>query len=374
MSSQLIKIAILSCAISFSAYAIEEEDNTRINTSGFLAAGISHGLSNIDKDKNEYEPLYEGGLRSSLFLPNNFLINGQVLYSDMFVDDIYEDNVRLDYLTLDWISQGIWQSEQTVSIGRFKNAWGIYGNTRDIPFTRPSVALAQSVYSEYFRSIISNTDGIRMTSNFLVGNSDITAEIGYGNHTENEQLDIVANNSALLGVDVDMKSTWYFDLKYRYANWLCSFTYRNFISNFDVDDNALLGSISGETEFNTYVLGIQYQMKALELTVEGISIKNKYSKSNTILDGSESRMDGIYAQARYLVLSDLALMLRYDTIRTVADTPEGFSIEWAEKYYTWSTGITWNFASDWQFSLEVHERQQGSKNKTTTIGQLVWSF
>lgn len=371
MSSQFIRIVIFCCAVSFSVHATEF-DNETVNVSGFIGAGMSHGLSAINK--NEYEPLYEGGVRSSVFLPKNFMINGQALYGDVFVDDVDRDKVTLDYLTLDWATRGALHSEQTISLGRYKNAWGIYGNTRDIPFTRPSAALAQSVYSEYFRNIITNTDGIRLTSDFLLGDSDITAEIGYGTHSKEEQLDVVINNSQLIGVGIDMKSTWFFDLKYRYENWLSSFTYRNFIVDFDVDNNAYLGPISGETEFDTYVVGMQYQMQALELTVEGIHIRNTYSKSNSVLDGYGSRVDGFYAQARYFVFQDLILMLRYDTVRTRDDEPNGMDIEWTKKYYTWSTAITWNFSPDWMLSFEIHDRRYNNTNKTTTIAQVAWSF
>lgn len=365
----LFKVFVLSHIVSFSVHAIELGEYGTV--SGFVGTGFSYDLGNTDDD---YEPLVESGLRSSFYLPHNFMLNGQILYKDVFVEEQASDEFQFDYLTLDWRNLGPWESEQTISLGRFKSSSGIYGNTIDVPFTRPNLVLAQSVYPDQFRSLLANVDGVLLSSNFVMGDGDLTAEIGYGTHSQDEDLKLIINNSMTATATMDMKSAIVFDLKYRTSNWLFAFSYRNMKDDYSVDGGSNLPSFTGEFKTVAYIAGIQYQQKALELTVEGLIMDDTYTGSSAIFNNADDQIKGVYGQIRYFVRPDLALMLRYDHLQYDINNTSGIDVTWLDDYYTWTTGVTWNFSENWQLSLEVHERREENASKTTTIGQVVWRF
>jgi hypothetical protein len=45
-------------------------------------------------------------------------------------------------------------------VGRIKTAYGLYNTTRDVPFTRPSIVLPQSIYFERTRNLTVSADGV----------------------------------------------------------------------------------------------------------------------------------------------------------------------------------------------------------------------
>lgn len=369
MSLRFTKILLFSWVISFSARGVEVGEYATV--SGFVASGFSYDLNNRD---DNYEPLIESGLRSSLYLPHNLMLNGQLLYKDVFVDEQVSDEFQIDYLTMDWNTLGPWNSEKTLSLGRFKASNGIYGNTIDVPFTRPSLVLAQSVYPNQFRALLSNLDGALISSNLIIGDGDLTAELGYGRHNQNEDLNLLIANRVKTRATLDMDYGVFADLKYRTTHWLYAFSYRHMRSDYQVQASSGIPNISGELRTEAYIAGIQYQQQALEFTVEGILMHNIYSGENALINSADDRVKGIYGQVRYFVQPDVALMLRYDTIKYSVNNPSGIDVSWLDDYYTWSTGVTWNISESWQLALEVHRRIQDHRTKTTTIGQVAWRF
>ncbi|SEA45875.1 hypothetical protein SAMN04488051_103290 [Alkalimonas amylolytica] len=129
---------------------------------GFLAQGV------IQADKSNFinrsgEPslaLTELGLNGALQLQPNLRVAGQVVYLDG--GNRYPDGLKLDYLFVDWalVNQLDWRLN--VYAGRFKNQHWIYSSTRDVPLTRPSIVLPQSVYFDTFRDIAVSSDGLAL--------------------------------------------------------------------------------------------------------------------------------------------------------------------------------------------------------------------
>ncbi len=78
------------------------------------------------------------------------LVAGQVLYRRAGKNDGH--NVRLDYLQAVW---PFWQhADSTLELraGKIKIPYGLYNETRDVPFTRPSILLPESIYFDTARN------------------------------------------------------------------------------------------------------------------------------------------------------------------------------------------------------------------------------
>lgn len=87
----------------------------------------------------------EIGLTSSLKPFPNLLVSAQGLYRDAGGSD--EQGVRLDFAQADY-SAPLFDSSLVLGVrgGRVKIPFGLYNDTRDMMWTRPSVMLPQSVY------------------------------------------------------------------------------------------------------------------------------------------------------------------------------------------------------------------------------------
>ncbi|MEE2024907.1 MULTISPECIES: hypothetical protein [Alkalimonas] len=167
-------IAALFGGMAFSGQAQEWQWH------GFMAQGmIQADKSNfINRSGDPSFALTEVGLNASLQLQPSFRLAGQVVYLDG--GNRYPDGLKLDYLFVDWslMSQLDWQINAYA--GRFKNQHWLYSSTRDVPLTRPSIVLPQSVYFDAFRDIAVSSDGVALKArvNSAVGHWELNWSLG----------------------------------------------------------------------------------------------------------------------------------------------------------------------------------------------------
>ncbi|WP_085296884.1 hypothetical protein [Cognaticolwellia mytili] len=389
MSSLFIRLLIASAfLLSFGANTTDWVDN--ISTSGFIAAGALNISSNEDDKATKSSSIVEGGLHLSAILPKNIEMNGQVLYRDVGDLSNYSNfkAFSLDYLTFDWRYSGSENSEQVVSIGRFKSNGGIYSNTRDIPFTRPSILLAQPIYTEESRSINSHIDGIRFNSTIFTSQGDYSVEVGFG---DNELSDNFIS-SLLQGDNSDSISAdgmYFLDLRYRNSNWLIVSTYHNVEIEFA---GAIAGDSFGVPNFNfdinmkvqleNLLLGVQYLTKDFEITAE--LIKQKATTPMIDIFSSYSSKDlaykafGYYLQARYFITPTVSMMARYENLDLdLKDMPEivnsltGNALSDSENY---GLSLIWLIDENWQIAADYHIRKNMHVDTKYSLIEVSWRF
>lgn len=107
---------------------------------------------------------------------NNLLIAAQGLYRDAGGSDT--DGFRLDFANLDYRLPVGEHSALGVRLGRVKNPFGIYNDTRDVIWTRPGVTLPQSVYFDALalRQAMIASDGGLVYGRHVFGDHAVSAE------------------------------------------------------------------------------------------------------------------------------------------------------------------------------------------------------
>ena len=60
---------------------------------------------------------------------------------------------RLDFAVADYRLFSQDTNQFGIRVGRLKNPFGFYNDTRDVPFTRPSILLPQSIYFDRIRNV-----------------------------------------------------------------------------------------------------------------------------------------------------------------------------------------------------------------------------
>lgn len=390
MSSPYIKWPLTTILLALSSFSFAEKWSENISTSGFIATGALHISPGDPEEKSTFDSIVEGGLNMSATLPKNVEINAQLLYREFgSLSDYSEMDVfNLDYLTLDWrfsINDG---SEQGISIGRIKSNGGIYSNTRDIPFTRPSILLAQSVYTENFRSIYSHIDGIGFNSTLFTDHGNYSIEMGYGRN----DLDDNYVSSFLLtdyANSISSDALYFIDLRYRNNNWMLVGSYHNVDAKFS-------GSISGDrfgfaninfdiaedVDLENILLGVQYSNRDFEFTAEWvrqeattppITIFNQFSSGNLTY-----KLDGYYLQGRYFISPDIFVMARYEHLDPkVTFTPimaEIINPNALVNSENIGMSFTWLINENWQIAADYHISKSMGLSTRFSLMEVSWRF
>ena len=99
----------------------------------------------------------EIGVNGSMRPMTNLLVSVQGL--SRWAGEGSEGNFRLDYGFLDYTFFTGEASQLGARLGRMKTPLGFYNDTRDVPFTRPSILLPQSIYFDRTRKLALAADG-----------------------------------------------------------------------------------------------------------------------------------------------------------------------------------------------------------------------
>jgi hypothetical protein len=177
-------IAIILCSyFIFSGESIANQNavSEKLQVHGFIAQGLIdvNGSNYVNDDESLSFELTEIGVNASYQLSSDVRIAGQTVYLNG--GNRYNEGIRLDYLLLDWslFNDDHWKTN--LYLGRIKNYHWLYSSTRDVPMTRPSIILPQSVYFDATRDMSIGGDGGAITTRYSserFGDLDLNASIG----------------------------------------------------------------------------------------------------------------------------------------------------------------------------------------------------
>lgn len=146
-----------------------------------LTQGLYHTDHNNIYGQSERDISFdftEGSINASHFFPYGLNFNGQVIYRH---GGATYDGINLDYFNLDYqfLSENNYLSG--ITLGLFKVDHGLFNESRGVAFTRPSINLSQSVYSDVFlRDTLISANGISAYTNKSFDKSLLTLKIQYG--------------------------------------------------------------------------------------------------------------------------------------------------------------------------------------------------
>ncbi len=146
---------------------------------GFLSQGylVSTGNNLFGNSRhNGSLDFTEVGANLSLRPWNKLLVSAQGLFRQAGASD--QEGVRLDYALLDYYFPLGETATLGVRLGRVKNPFGLYNETRDVVWTRPGVLLPQSVYFDALalRQPMLSSDGGLLYGRYVFGDHSLSAE------------------------------------------------------------------------------------------------------------------------------------------------------------------------------------------------------
>ncbi len=311
------------------------------------------GPSSRDTGSLEYTEL---GLNASFRPRSNVLVAGQVLsrkaggYGDAW-------QPTLDYGVIDY--QLLSEEERVLGlqVGRFKNPFGIYNQTRDVPSTRAGILLPQSIYFDRSRSLGLASDGITVYDEERFSKGTLYVQGGLGIPQVNGDAEISLSPTK---PSLDGQLSTILQLLYAHDGGRINLgvSAARVRSAFQSRQNP---SARGDFIFQPVILSAQYNAERWSLTAE-YEYQHKELRNfdndiyNAVTDG-----ESWYVQYQFRLTPDWQWLLRYD--QTVSDrndregkryASDGRGPSYSRFARDLTTGIRWSPSSRWMVQAEWH--------------------
>lgn len=341
--------------------AIELDDTIQLH--GFLTQGYFLTSDNRifgTSDEGGSFDFTEAGLNASWTPFTDFRLAGQILFRRAGTS--HEHDIDLDFGLLDYTFLSTSDYLFGVRLGRFKNPYGLYNDTRDVLFTRPTILLPQSIYFERTRELSLSADGGLLYAELRGERGNLFLDLGVG-VPRGDNLD-----SELGLVGADYPGHTYSELSYigRLLYDLEGGKYRIAISSLWVDtrydpqfsppkDLPFLRFI-----FEPVIFSAQYNEDKFSLTSE-YAIRPFQQE---ILDNQSKRSvigESYYLQAQYRFKENIEGIIRYDVLYNNRDDKDGqkYQALTRKPNYTqfakdWTLGIRYNVNPSFLIAAEYH--------------------
>lgn len=351
-----LSILFVACFISALSHARE------IKVNGFIAQGVIQADgSNFVEDNGDISfKLTEVGVNSSYRFNSIFRVAGQAVYLDG--GNRYQQGARIDYLFLE--SQ-LYDSDQwsvKAQLGRNKNYHWLYSATRDVPHTRPSIILPQSLYFDVFRDVALGVDGLALVTqgNNSLGEWDINFSLGTSPISSEQRTNLLGSTAkGKLKHDSDKQFSVYWRPN------LSGFQYG--VSVIDADFRYIQGEndafVNGKETSQRLMFNVMYQGSKHEVALE--VMRERTIAEDVLFPGyySDTFAEGGYVQWRYFSQQNLTWMARLDLYDRDREDRNGSLISILSQgvvpsYFGYmdqaTLGLTWEFSKNIQIQAEIH--------------------
>ncbi len=281
--------------------------------------------------------------------------------------DVDLDFAIFDYRIVDKVKYNL-----GIRLGRIKNPYGLFNDTRDMAFTRQNILLPQSIYFERTRDLSMSSDGIELYSQLNRNFGFITFQFV----VSNPRVDGDTTERAILGRD-------------RPGKFVGKITYLGRISLNAFDDkltlaysnvNLNLGYIPKDSEvgfnrnadfkFQLHIISAQLKQKDIIFTAEYARRSLKFSGMSVdyippFLESTTG--ESYYLQLTYLLNRQWRVYTRYDILFQDKDDRYGSNyvdslaalggtgVAYSRYAKDYLVGLQWNISSKWMVRAELHE-------------------
>ena len=324
---------------------------TLVNTSDNNFFGQSD-----DRISNNFS---EVGLNSSWRLTPDVQVSAQLLSHRAGGTD--DGGVRLDYGLLDWTAMSSEQGRGGVRLGRVKTAYGLYNKTRDVPFTRPSIILPQSIYFDRTRNLTVSADGAEIYLERYDEAGSLSASFALGQ----PQTDTEAATVALVGLNppghLDAKLAPDFQAIYEGAGgrYRLGFTALHLDLRYKPGYADRLGS--GRFKLTPLIFSAQYNAENWSLTSEYASRRISVKDFGPYFYNGDAVGESYYLQGTYRLAPKWEAILRYDVYyadkndRDGSDFAAATGLPGFTRYAKdWTVGVRFDVTPQFMLRAEAH--------------------
>ncbi|WP_254275742.1 hypothetical protein [Halomonas sp. 3H] len=313
------------------------------------------GPSSSDSGSLKYTEI---GANASIRPHQDVLIAAQVL-SRRAGGDGSDARPVLDYGVVDYQMISNQQRTFGVQLGRSKNPFGFYNQTRDVAFTRPGILLPQSIYFDRTRSLALSGDGLAVYMEERVPTGTLRAQIGIGDPQAGDDLRSTLRLDNVPG-SLDPKRSAIGQVRYEHDGGRVVAA----ISAVDANarfDSSLPGLSDGDFYFKPWVLSLQYNAENWSLTGEYAWRNSGLENFNNPAVNFDVTGESWYVQYTRRFHDSWQWLVRYDSLVSNRDDRSGTAFEAsgagpAHSQYAQdlTLGLQWNLNPRVMMAAEYH--------------------
>ena len=362
----LNKIRCLAGITSLLLIGLNVHAESNLWTDSFQIHGfISQGYTKTDEN-NFYGNSVNGSfdfrdiaVNASARLSPKLLVAGQVF--SRRAGEMADGSPTLDYALLDYTYVNSMDWRSGIILGRIKNPYGLYNESRDLASSRPSIFLPQSIYFDQVRDLMLSSDGIQLYANKYTSNGFIEAKLNYGMLSLEDDFSKLIIGLPLLG-KLEQNTPSAFG-RLLYDHDVCRIRLASSLSYMKLDyiPAAIDFFADGNSDVNTFILSAQYNAEKWSVTTEVTQQQIIGKDFGSLIDDFNSHTLGYYIQGTYRIKTDWELLLRYDVFY-VDDTDKDGSgrgealgrpphLSYSKD---WTIGVRWDVTDDFMLRAEYH--------------------
>ena len=278
---------------------------------------------------------------------------------------------RLDYAFLDYRIYSHEANQFGIRVGRLKNPFGFYNDTRDVAFTRPGILLPQSIYFDRTRNLGLSSDSVQLYGDTAIFNwgtlstqFGVTLPIVSDKDTESSLLSGVRNGH--LNREVSYIGRGIFETNDKRLRLGISGIWLNTSYDPSIRFNDTMGA--GGLQFTSTIFSAQYNAERWTLTSEYAIRHFKYDNNfgngipGRFLNNIDSYGESYYLQGEYRFTPKWEGIVRYDALFT--DRSDRYGREFAKNIpggvahgrfaKDIMVGLRWNVTPEFMLRAEYH--------------------
>ncbi|MEX1667592.1 hypothetical protein AB4876_01635 [Zhongshania guokunii] len=346
-----IKTSSLSALLSLCTLSIaslsQALPNNDLQVHGFISQAyiLSDGNNFYGDSQRGSTDYMEAAINSTWRVTPNLNFAGQILSRDAGNTD--NGDLKIDFLFADIKAVENDMSGLGFRLGRVRNAFGFYNDTRDVIFTRPSILMPQAVYFEGngLRELLFSADGAQLYSYWDADENSTTFTFTLG-RTKSLSADIIKNifgqSSAIIHKG-ELKNPIFAQLQHSRNGGDSKFGISMLNVSLALNSiNPANGDVS--LDANGYVLSAQKNLAMWTFTSEYSLISVEYQ----IGQAFSQEIEAAYIQAQYRLNHEITLTGRYEM--SVLDRDNRNETDSHNLVF----GVRWTPAANWIIDADVY--------------------
>ncbi len=312
----------------------------------------------------------EAALNASWRANESLQFSLQALYKQ--IGNAKPKGVRVDYAFIDWRALDDFTNGAGFRVGRLKNPYGFFNETRDVAATNTSILLPESIYVDYLSQLFHSSDSLGFYGHHETNTGTFSLNTQYGRPILNDNI-----TSSLVGIadtdgDISNERAGFFRLGYEDGGgiWRAAISYVHFSGDFKPgpnDSSPPLNLSSGKLSIEQLLLSLEYNWDKLQVTTE-IQRRNSELKDIYPFDITEKAL-AYYLQFAYKASPTWTVYIRRDEGFRFKDDRHGndyitnlkainpFTQAQAHSAFAKDTTIGFRYSPSfkWSFAMEVHQ-------------------
>jgi hypothetical protein len=361
LGHRLVAGAILLVHLAFGATAGAANISEITQIHGFATQAFINTTDNNffgETSADDHFGFTEIGVNASVRPTADFHVAGQVLSRRAGEGD--DGEARLDYGLLDYTLESDSINRFGLRAGRILNPLGLYNETRDVAFTRPSIFLPQSIYFDRTRDLALSSDGLHAYGEHRFDNSELLWQLGVVrprvNQDEIERALLAGDRPGSLESEVSYVGRLLWEMNGGSLRLAISGAQ----ANIGYDPGTVDPFQDGSILFQPVIYSFQYNNESWSLTSE--YARRRFTlKDFGVIPDTEIMGESGYLQGSFRLRPDWNLVLRYDVLYTNRDDRDGEQYQAAtggraySRYAKDSTvGLAWNVTPTVLLRAEFH--------------------